>query len=982
MASPLKRQLLSGVAGTAKRPANGLVSSASSVASSPGASDFDDLPRVQNDSPVWQQTIQGVVRSVVLIHFAQVAPFDLDLAVVLQASGFVVDAARGIILTNRHVVGAGPFWGYAVFDNHEEVVVKPVYRDPVHDFGFLTFDPAAVRHMAVEALELRPDLAKIGREIRVVGNDAGEKLSILAGFISRLDRNAPEYGHMTYNDFNTEYIQAAAAASGGSLGLPVVDIDGYAVALQAGGSTEALTDFFLPVSRPLRALQCMQTGTPITRGTIQVQWLLRPYDECRRLGLTEEAEEAARTAFPDKIGLLVAEVILPEGPADSLIKEGDVLLAINGTPILTFITVDDIFDSSVGQSAAIRLQRGGVDVEVNIPVGDLHAITPNRYVEVCGALFNDMSYQMARIYLVPVRGVFVSNALGLFFFDKEEPCGWIVDAVDDRDTPTLDAFVEVMRTIPDRAKVLVQFRHLTDLHLHNHSVISIDRHWLRHFRMATRNDTTGVWDYTSLQDAPLPSVALTPKAARFLDIPMEPAACAALSRLMVLVSLKLTVPMDLFPLARKRGHGVVLDASRGFVLVLRYIVPHDPCDVDIVFAESVIVPAKVVFLHPQHNYAVVQYDPALVQADVTTPRFLDTPLRKGDKVQFIGFNSNMRVMSDPTKVSDVLLVNVPCLLVYPRYRGTNLEAITVDLPLLGNCLLGVLCDDDGTVRAFWVSCLGDRNGDQDTVYRMGIDTADAMEVITRFQQPQALAPAVDGPDALRIIDAEFYGLPILQARIRGVAEPHITNLQDQPLDRFQFLCVLRVSAPAFGQTRCALLPGDIVLAVDGVSVHRVRDLNRVLQRPRLVFTVVRRKREVEVEVEPVATSGDFHTLRLVLWCGAMLQAPHHGVRQMSRELPLAVYVTERAQGLPARMYGLQPLLFITHVNEHATPDLEAFVAAVKAIPDAAYVTLRVVLFDNVKCAMSLKTNYHYFPTSEMVRQNGEWESVESEDAKD
>lgn len=38
-----------------------------------------------------------------------------------EATGFVVDAGRGYILTNRHVVGAGPFWGYCIFDNHEEV---------------------------------------------------------------------------------------------------------------------------------------------------------------------------------------------------------------------------------------------------------------------------------------------------------------------------------------------------------------------------------------------------------------------------------------------------------------------------------------------------------------------------------------------------------------------------------------------------------------------------------------------------------------------------------------------------------------------------------------------------------------------------------------------------------------------------------------------------------------------------------------------
>lgn len=67
------------------------------------------------------------------------------------------------ILTNRHVVGSGPFWGYVVFDNHEEVDAYPVYRDPVHDFGILRFDPKAVKYMKLNALVLRPDLAK-GRQ--------------------------------------------------------------------------------------------------------------------------------------------------------------------------------------------------------------------------------------------------------------------------------------------------------------------------------------------------------------------------------------------------------------------------------------------------------------------------------------------------------------------------------------------------------------------------------------------------------------------------------------------------------------------------------------------------------------------------------------------------------------------------------------------------------------------------------------------------
>lgn len=64
------------------------------------------------------------------------------------------------IMTNRHVVGSGPFWGHCVFDNHEEVDCYPVYRDPVHDFGILKYDPKAIKYMHVDGLNLSPDQAK------------------------------------------------------------------------------------------------------------------------------------------------------------------------------------------------------------------------------------------------------------------------------------------------------------------------------------------------------------------------------------------------------------------------------------------------------------------------------------------------------------------------------------------------------------------------------------------------------------------------------------------------------------------------------------------------------------------------------------------------------------------------------------------------------------------------------------------------------
>lgn len=64
----------------------------------------------------------------------------------------------------------------AVFMNKEEVDLVPIYYDPVHDFGFYRFDPKAVKFMDIAEIELNPEGAKVGVEIRVVGNDSGEKL--------------------------------------------------------------------------------------------------------------------------------------------------------------------------------------------------------------------------------------------------------------------------------------------------------------------------------------------------------------------------------------------------------------------------------------------------------------------------------------------------------------------------------------------------------------------------------------------------------------------------------------------------------------------------------------------------------------------------------------------------------------------------------------------------------------------------------------
>ena len=104
----------------------------------------------------WMQTLDRVVPAVLVLRVSVPRAFDTELPAYETATGFVVDAERGYVLTNRHVVKPGPARAEASFPNGEEVALKAVYRDPVHDFGFYRYDPADVKFMQPAELSLRP----------------------------------------------------------------------------------------------------------------------------------------------------------------------------------------------------------------------------------------------------------------------------------------------------------------------------------------------------------------------------------------------------------------------------------------------------------------------------------------------------------------------------------------------------------------------------------------------------------------------------------------------------------------------------------------------------------------------------------------------------------------------------------------------------------------------------------------------------------
>ncbi|KAG8478053.1 hypothetical protein CXB51_027820 [Gossypium anomalum] len=433
----------------------------------------------------WRKALNKVVPAVVVLRTTACRAFDTESASAGSATGFVVDKRRGIILTNRHVVKPGPVVAEAMFLNREEITVHPLYRDPVHDFGFFRYDPNAIQFLDYEEIPLAPEAACVGLEIRVVGNDSGEKVSILAGTIARLDRDAPQYTKDGYNDFNTFYLQivlfyiyarfqAASGTKGGSSGSPVIDWQGRAVALNAGGKTTTASAFFLPLERVVRALKFFQKGgesytskwevVSIPRGTLQATFLHKGFDEIRRLGLQSETEQMARHASAQgETGMLVVDSVVPGGPAHNHLEPGDVLVRVNREVITQFLRLETLLDDSVEQNIELEIERGGTPLSVQLVVQDLHSITPAHFLEVSGAVIHPLSYQQARNFRFQCGLVYVSEP-GYMLSRAAVPRHAIIKKLAGEEIPKLEDLISVLSKLSQGSRVPLEYISYTDRH--------------------------------------------------------------------------------------------------------------------------------------------------------------------------------------------------------------------------------------------------------------------------------------------------------------------------------------------------------------------------------------------------------------------------------------------------------------------------------------------------------------------------------------
>jgi pro-apoptotic serine protease NMA111 len=907
--------------------------------------------RVAPADPSWEDTIERVSRAVVALRVRGTRDFDTERAGGSTGTGFIIDKKNGIILTNRHMVHTGPVIAEAVFLNHEEVPLEPLYRDPVHDFGFYRFDPSKIRYMELAELELRPDRARVGVEVRIIGNDSGEKISILGGTLARLDREAPNYGSGNYNDFNTFYLQAASNTSGGSSGSPVVDRTGAVVGLNAGSRTNTASAFYLPLERVVRAVPYVLRGESPPRGTVQATFRYTPFDELRRLGLTEPAEASARRAFPNNVGLLVVDSVVPGGPAAAALRPGDILLSIAGRPVGSFVDLARALDDNVGVALSAQIERGGRSLDLELAVGDLHAITPSTYLEFSRAILHPLSYMQARSHNVPVRGVYLAQA-GYAFGNAGIPARAILLAIDGEPTPDLSALETALAARADGQRVRVRYHTLSDPRQEREAVLRVDRTW-HAMRRCTLDPASGDWPCVDSADPP---AASAPSPARVAMPSGSSKAARSLARSLVSVYFQVPYPTAGLKSTSYHGAGLVIDAARGLVLTDRDTVPVLLGDLEVGFAGQLRVPGRVVYLHPVHNLAVIQYDPAAVDASsIRAARFIDRDVRPGDRVWQIALDVGGGLVDYETRVAQVGSIALGASRT-PRFRDTNLEgfSLTDSITSVG----GAIADRRGRVVAGWMSFL-DPQRDQ-----AGLRALPAA-FLTRLADPVRRGE----PVGYRALGVELTSIGVAAARDLGLPESRASDILAVDERDRRLLQVARV----WGGTPAEQLlrNGDILLAAQGRTITRMREIESLTSLSAVDLEILRDGAELRVTVPTVEPSGT-GVDEIVQWAGLILHDPHREVAAQAGAVSNGVYGAWVWYGTPAYDASLRPTRHLVEIDGEPISSLAEFKELIREQRDGQAVRVTSEALDGRIEVNTLKIDHRFWPAVAFRFEAGRW----------
>jgi Do/DeqQ family serine protease len=265
-------------------------------------------------------------------------------------SGVIVDAAKGYVLTNGHVVENATRIEVTTKDNRR-FVAKLIGRDPDTDIAVLQIPTNNLTGVPMGD----SDRLQVGDYVLAIGNPFGLGQTVTSGIVSALGRSG--LGIEGYEDF----IQTDASINPGNSGGPLVSLKGECVgintAILAPGGGNIGIGFAVPINMAQRVMEQLIRYGEVKRGRIGVAIQ----------DLTPDLAEAMKTVHTT--GAVIARVEPGSPAARAGLHQGDLVVAVNGAPVRSGTQLRNVIGlTRIGGEVDLKISRRGSEYSVGVKV--------------------------------------------------------------------------------------------------------------------------------------------------------------------------------------------------------------------------------------------------------------------------------------------------------------------------------------------------------------------------------------------------------------------------------------------------------------------------------------------------------------------------------------------------------------------------------------------------------------------------------------
>ena len=323
-----------------------------------GTVDTEQAPRSQEENEiisVYKSTNEAVVFITTIT--LTVDPMDFFMEVQPRegtGSGIIVDAQKGTILTNLHVIQDAHRIEISLA-NGQSYKAKLVGFDEESDLAVLQLHEPPKGLISVAFAD--SSKLEVGQRVLAIGNPFGLNRTLTTGIISSLDRvvRSPK-GRMMRG-----LIQTDASINPGNSGGPLLDMSGRLIGInsailsQSGDS--AGIGFAVPINQIKRVLpELIATGKVLRP---KLGWLLADTTQgpmVRRVQPGGPADQAGVQPFERRV-----EDVFLQGYVRDL-DRADLIYKVNGVRVNNKDEVEDLVSRSPsGSDLLVALRRGGID---------------------------------------------------------------------------------------------------------------------------------------------------------------------------------------------------------------------------------------------------------------------------------------------------------------------------------------------------------------------------------------------------------------------------------------------------------------------------------------------------------------------------------------------------------------------------------------------------------------------------------------------